>query len=208
MRTPARSTSSLVFDRRAAGHHVRAFDDHVGAGEVDVGAAHRIDRQEDDIQLALLDASVTLPAASNTVNAIGTPSRLASSRARSHRYAARLAGRRVLLRQHGVAEIDRHAQLAGRSKRRDRVAWSIVCHDTRDAGEQDGKRRECCFHSLGPSKPARWRDTIAVRRPDTIGGRCILRGAKARAVPLRSNAGSPKVSIHSRELAGHPPTSS
>ncbi len=99
------------FDRGVLRHHVDALDDDVGRGEVDLGGAHRLDGEEDDIDLAGLERLERL--------AGGVERKQLDADAEALRELAgevgRDAGRRLrrALRQHRIAEIDGGAKLAG-----------------------------------------------------------------------------------------------
>ena len=107
-----------VLDRLQRGilrHHVGALDQHIGRGEVDLGGAHRLDREEGDVPGAALQRIEHLAGGvedhelERQAEALGQfPRQIGGD-------AQRLAVR-PLLRQHGIALVDRRAQRAGRGK--------------------------------------------------------------------------------------------
>ena len=121
---PGLSTSAGDFRALLLRHDVAALDDHIGRGELDLGGAHRLDRQKHDVDLARFIASNALPAPSKQVSCARHAEPLGQLARERRRDAARIVGRAV--RQHDVAEIDRGAQRAGRRQLLQNVGRMLI----------------------------------------------------------------------------------
>src|SRR5262249_60416539 len=98
-------------ERRVRRYDVGALDQDIGRGEVDARGAHRIDRQERDVPGALLHRVEYFAGGIEGDEFDRDGEALGQFARKLGRDPARLTGRRVLLRQHGIAAVDRRARL-------------------------------------------------------------------------------------------------
>ena len=195
MRMPALSTSPISFSGESFVHHVGAFDDHVGRGEVDIGGAHRLDGDEADVPVAGLGAFEHLARrlVGHELHRHVEP--LGKRRGEIGRDALRLAAR-ALLRQHRVAEVDRGAELAGRRKilqhlRRRRGLRA--CGERRGKQQRNGGQRSQHFGPpvrqglcAAPRYAGKERDMRAARKRQNWNT-----AANAARVPVKFQGGQP-----------------
>src|SRR5262249_41692968 len=109
-------------------HDVGALDHDIGRGEVDTRGANGVDRQERDVPRALLQRVDYLAGGIEGDEFDRDRETLGELARKLRRDPARLSARRVLLRQHDIAAVDRRAQLTARRELGDDVAWNILSH--------------------------------------------------------------------------------
>ena len=149
MRTPGLSTSAISFSGRILRHHVGALDDDIGRAELDLGGAHRLDRDEGDIPHIVFNRAEHL-AGGAIDDEFDRHAKPPPELAREiWRDAFRLAGRRVLLRQYRVAKVDRRSQLAGGREIFQHVGrYGALGQAGNRRSKKHGSSREKCMHGI------------------------------------------------------------
>ena len=103
----------VVGERRVVAHQVGAFDEHVGGGEGNAGATARVDGEEPDVGPFLGDGGHGLGRHFHG-DQLHLQTQQAGEGARQvDRHAGGLVAVGLLAGQHGIAQVDDGAQLAG-----------------------------------------------------------------------------------------------